>query len=119
MEMGRLLSKSAEAGVFALRLARDDRDLRAAQRLRYRVFVEELGADGPMVDHAARLSEFMAYFGGNLAREIARLTGWKDKVWSRRYESILITNEESAQVERLAYVLSNTVKENLVARVEE
>lgn len=55
MEMGRLLSKSAEAGVFALRLARDDRDLRAAQRLRYRVFVEELGADGPMVDHAARL----------------------------------------------------------------
>jgi L-ornithine Nalpha-acyltransferase len=27
----------------------------AAQRLRYEVFVAELGADGPMVDHAARL----------------------------------------------------------------
>ena len=38
-----------------LRLARDDRDLRAAQRLRYEVFVQELGADGPGVDHAARL----------------------------------------------------------------
>lgn len=38
-----------------LRLARDARDLRAAQRLRYRVFVEELGGDGPLVDHAARL----------------------------------------------------------------
>ena len=38
-----------------VRLARDGRDLRAAQRLRYRVFVEELGADGPLVDHAARL----------------------------------------------------------------
>lgn len=38
-----------------LRLARDDRDLHAAQRLRYRVFVEELGGDGPLVDHDARL----------------------------------------------------------------
>jgi putative hemolysin len=38
-----------------VRLARDDRDLRAAQRLRYRVFVQELGATGAMVDHAAQL----------------------------------------------------------------
>src|SRR5690606_32047493 len=30
-------------------------DLRAAQRLRYRVFVEELGGDGPLVDHENRL----------------------------------------------------------------
>ena len=45
----------AEETVFTLRLARDARDLRAAQRLRYCVFVEELGADGPLVDHAARL----------------------------------------------------------------
>ena len=37
---------------FELRLARDGDDLRAAQRLRYRVFVQELGAAGPMVDHA-------------------------------------------------------------------
>jgi putative hemolysin len=37
------------------RLARDEADLLAAQRLRYRVFVEELGGDGPMVDHARRL----------------------------------------------------------------
>lgn len=38
-----------------VRLARDALDLRAAQRLRYRVFVAELGARGAMVDHAARL----------------------------------------------------------------
>ncbi len=38
---------------YSLRLARDAGDLRAAQRLRYRVFVQELGADGPMVDHQA------------------------------------------------------------------
>jgi putative hemolysin len=37
-----------------VRLARDDRDLKAAARLRYEVFVDELGADGPLVDHAGR-----------------------------------------------------------------
>ncbi len=36
---------------FEVRLARDDADLLAAQRLRYQVFVQELGADGPLVDH--------------------------------------------------------------------
>ena len=45
----------AEDRHFTLRLARDSRDLAAAQRLRYRVFVEELGADGPLIDHDARL----------------------------------------------------------------
>lgn len=40
---------------FVIRLARDDRDLRAAQRLRYEVFVAELGGDGPLVDHDLRL----------------------------------------------------------------
>jgi L-ornithine Nalpha-acyltransferase len=38
-----------------LRLAATEADVRAAQRLRYRVFVAELGGDGPLVDHAARL----------------------------------------------------------------
>ncbi|ARC88378.1 GNAT family N-acetyltransferase [Rhodovulum sp. MB263] len=40
---------------FELRLARTEADLMAAQRLRYEVFVAELGADGPLVDHEARL----------------------------------------------------------------
>ncbi|MFT4013121.1 MAG: GNAT family N-acyltransferase [Paracoccus sp. (in: a-proteobacteria)] len=40
---------------FETRLAQDENDLLAAQRLRYRVFVEELGGDGAMVDHARRL----------------------------------------------------------------
>ena len=46
-----------------LRLARDSMDLRAAQQLRYRVFVEELGGNGPLVDHDARLErdDFDAY----------------------------------------------------------
>lgn len=40
---------------FTTRLAASECDLLAAQRLRYRVFVEELGGDGPLVDHANRL----------------------------------------------------------------
>jgi putative hemolysin len=45
----------AEDSLYTLRLAADTQDVMAAQRLRYRVFVSELGADGPMVDHAAGL----------------------------------------------------------------
>ena len=40
---------------FRARLAATPQDLWAAQRLRYRVFVQELGAGGPLVDHAAGL----------------------------------------------------------------
>ena len=39
---------------FQTRLAISEADLLAAQRLRYRVFVEELGGDGALVDHAGR-----------------------------------------------------------------
>ncbi|MCL7466406.1 GNAT family N-acyltransferase [Phaeovulum sp. NW3] len=44
-----------DTSCFEIRLAQAPGDLMAAQRLRYAVFVEELGASGPMVDHAARL----------------------------------------------------------------
>ncbi|WP_417742402.1 GNAT family N-acetyltransferase [Salipiger sp.] len=40
---------------FTVRLASDAADLHAAQRLRYEVFVAELGGGGAMVDHALRL----------------------------------------------------------------
>ncbi len=42
---------------FLLRLAQDARDLRGAQRLRYRVFVQELGGDGALVDHENGLEQ--------------------------------------------------------------
>lgn len=38
---------------FQVCLAQTEADLRAAQRLRYAVFVEELGGDGTLVDHDA------------------------------------------------------------------
>lgn len=46
---------TAETTQFVVRLARGEADFLAAQRLRYEVFVAELGGDGPMVDHVNRL----------------------------------------------------------------
>ncbi|MEQ9695985.1 GNAT family N-acyltransferase [Shimia sp. SDUM112013] len=42
---------------FRLRLADTPDEIAAAQRLRYTVFVEELGGDGALVDHANRLEK--------------------------------------------------------------
>lgn len=46
---------TAPATDFEVFLARTDADLRAAQRLRYDVFVIELGGSGALVDHENRL----------------------------------------------------------------
>jgi putative hemolysin len=43
----------AEDSLYTLRLAASAQDVAAAQRLRYDVFVRELGADGPFADHQA------------------------------------------------------------------
>src|SRR4051812_35320051 len=71
------------------------------------------------VEDAKRLAQFVGYFNSNLAREVARLTGWTGKIWERRYQAIVISDEEETQVARLRYVLSHGVKENLVARLRE
>ncbi|MEM8977958.1 MAG: GNAT family N-acyltransferase [Pseudomonadota bacterium] len=42
---------------FEVALARDAGSIAASQRLRYEVFVEELGSDGPLVDHTNRLEK--------------------------------------------------------------
>jgi len=46
---------TAEDTPYCVRLAGTAEDHFAAQRLRYAVFVDELGGTGPLVDHAARL----------------------------------------------------------------
>ena len=46
---------TSEPNPFQTRIARDEVDLIAAQQLRYQVFVQELGGDGPLVDHEAGL----------------------------------------------------------------
>ena len=57
--MGAIPLPKAESreGGYAVRHARDDLDLRAAQRLRYEVFVEELGAHCAGADHVNRLAQ--------------------------------------------------------------
>ncbi|WP_428516099.1 GNAT family N-acetyltransferase [Roseovarius sp.] len=59
---------------FTVRLARDEADLQAAQRLRYDVFVSELGGDGPLVDHEAKLERdrFDPYFDHLLLSDDSR-----------------------------------------------
>lgn len=47
----------AATPLFEVGLARDAAERAQALRLRYTVFVEELGADGPLVDHHARLEQ--------------------------------------------------------------
>ncbi len=71
------------------------------------------------VDNARQLARFMGYVNSNIAREISRLYGWTDKIWSRRYQAIIISGEEGAQIARLRYLLANGCKEGLVARPQD
>ena len=68
---------------------------------------------------ARQLAEFMGYVLSNVAREIGRLHGWRDKFWARRYAAIVVSEEEAAQVDRLRYLLSHGVKEGFVAAPQE
>jgi putative hemolysin len=53
-EVGRM-TRADPRGAFSVRLAASHSDRRAANALRYDVFVRELGGDGPLVDHGAGL----------------------------------------------------------------
>jgi REP element-mobilizing transposase RayT len=69
------------------------------------------------VDNALQLSQFMGFVNSNVARKVGRLMGWREKLWSRRYQAIVISSEPAAQTERLRYVLAHGVKEGLVEKV--
>jgi len=60
----------------------------------------------------------MERFASKCAYEINRLQGWEGSVFSSRYRSICVTHESAAQIERLEYLLSNSVNEHLVSKVE-
>ena len=61
----------------------------------------------------------MGDFSSKLAREVGRLTGWKQKIFSRRYQAIVVSGEEEAQIARLRYGLAHGAKEDLVERPRE
>jgi hypothetical protein len=71
------------------------------------------------VDDAQQLSRFMGHFNSKLAREVGRLTGWKQKIFGRRYQAIVVSSEEAAQIERLRYGLAHGCKEDLVERPQD
>lgn len=68
------------------------------------------------VKDAQQLAKFMGHFSSKLAREVGRLTGWREKIFGRRYQAIVVSHEEAAQLERLRYGLSHGAKEDLVER---
>ena len=70
-------------------------------------------------DSPQQLADFMAYVGSNIAREVGRIHQWRDKFWARRYRAIPITNEETAQIARLQYLVAQGTKEGLVARARD
>ncbi|HXO19627.1 MAG TPA: hypothetical protein VOA87_06840 [Thermoanaerobaculia bacterium] len=72
-----------------------------------------------VVPDAERLARFMCFVNSNLAREAGRLARWRDKFWARRYQAIVVSQEEGAQIDRLRYLLSHGCKEGLVARPQD
>ena len=73
------------------------------------------------VDDSLQLARFMQHVDGNLSSEIGRpeIHDWPGSLWSRRYESIVVSNEPEAQIERLRYHLAHGVKEGLVDQVKQ
>ena len=67
------IRKVASDSRFVAELATSEADVQAAQRLRYDVFVAELGASGGMVDHTARLERdrFDAFADHLLLRDLS------------------------------------------------
>jgi hypothetical protein len=64
---------------------------------------------------AERLARFMQFVNANIAKEAGRLHLWPERLWSRRYRSIVIADDQAA-LARLRYVLAHGAKEGLVEK---
>src|SRR5436853_5554908 len=72
-----------------------------------------------VVDDVKQAADFMRNLKSRLALEDNGLTGWSGTVFDRRYEMAVVTDEEAAQVEVFKYVLAQSVKEQLVERIQD
>jgi hypothetical protein len=63
---------------------------------------------------AEQLARFMQFVNANVAKEVARLHNWPERVWSRRYRAIPVVDDKAAHA-RIRYQLSHGAKEGLVA----
>lgn len=72
----------AATDTFDLRLAQTEEDIRAAQYLRYQVFVKELGGQGDLVDHDAELEqdEYDPHFDHLMLLDTARGETVRDQI---------------------------------------
>jgi hypothetical protein len=61
----------------------------------------------------AQLARFMQFVNANVAKEAGRLHAWRDRLWSRRYRSIVVVDDEAA-LARLRYILAHGAKEGLL-----
>ncbi len=64
------------------------------------------------------LAEFMAYFNGQMAREVNRFLGRRHQLWARRYAAAQVL-DEPAELERLLYILANPQKAGIVDTIEQ
>ncbi|MCP4549419.1 MAG: hypothetical protein GY835_23435 [bacterium] len=53
------------------------------------------------MEDAEQQALFMNHVDGNLGKEVSRHADWPDKVWSRRFTSIPVSDEPEAQIARL------------------
>jgi hypothetical protein len=67
---------------------------------------------------AGQLAKFMQFVNANVAKEAGRLHLWRDRLWSRRYRSIVVADEKAAHA-RLRYILAHGAKEGLVGKSAE
>jgi hypothetical protein len=63
--------------------------------------------------NSGQLALFMQFVNANVAKEAGRLHAWPDRLWSRRYRSIVVADEKSAHA-RLRYILAHGAKEGLL-----
>lgn len=61
------------------------------------------------------MARFHGFLNTNLSKEIGRVRGWNGTVFPRRYRSVELSDEPEIERARLKYLLSNGIKEGLVA----
>ena len=70
-----------------------------------------------LIRDARQIALFMRDVNREIAKKSGPLQGWNRKLWYRRYDAIPNADEEESMVERLAYMLSQSTKENLCEAV--
>jgi hypothetical protein len=63
---------------------------------------------------AAELARFMQFVNARVAKEAGRLHAWRDRLWSRRYRSIVVADDTAAYA-RLRHIFAHSAKEGLLA----